>query len=165
METAPGQPGCSPWIFVFASIGDCKAFKVPLLPLSLFLLSLSHPPQFDPRARTCTDVTAGNRNNLSDPRDPGGRLGPQARNGGPDLRNLELYSVGLVPGDILLLFSDGVHDNFDPQNLGKMPTDIGLSYPDWDSVPSDIGIEAKNVRPLLPLPLRLPPFLTFPSAS
>jgi len=113
-------------MFVFISIGDCKAFK------------------YDPRTKQCTDLTAGNRNNLSDPRDPGGRLGPQSKNGGPDLRNLDVLAVSLAVGDIILLFSDGVHDNFDPQNLGKKPGDLGMSYADWDQVPNDIGVEVKN---------------------
>lgn len=57
MEIAPGEPGAPQFVFEFVSVGDCKAFR------------------YDARAKKCTDITVGNRNNLSDPRDPGGRLG------------------------------------------------------------------------------------------
>jgi len=36
----------------------------------------------------------------------------------PDLRNLDLATVGCDVGDLLIVCSDGVHDNFDPQVLG-----------------------------------------------
>ena len=38
----------------------------------------------------------------------------------PDLRNFELFSVGLNAGDLIIVVSDGVHDNFDPQMLGVL---------------------------------------------
>jgi len=37
-----------------------------------------------------------------------------------------------------------VHDNFDPQNLGKSPRDFGMSHDSWDTVPNDLGVEVKN---------------------
>jgi len=127
MEVVPGEPGAPPFVFEFISVGDCKAFK------------------FDQRSRTCVDITVGNRNNLTDPRDPGGRLGPQTRNGGPDLRNLDVYSVPCQIGDIIILCTDGVHDNLDPQILGKNPASIGLAGSEtWEEVSSDIGVDAKN---------------------
>lgn len=126
MEVAPDEPQASPWIFEFISVGDCKAFR------------------YDSRVKKCFDITVGNRNNLSDPRDPGGRLGPQTRQGGPDLRNLELYACPCQAGDIIILCSDGVHDNLDPQNLGKKPSDCELPGDDWAQIPHDIGMAAKT---------------------
>ena len=35
----------------------------------------------------------------------------------PDLRNLSLYYHEFEEGDLLLLMSDGVHDNLDPEVL------------------------------------------------
>jgi len=126
VEIAPGEPGAPQYVFEFVSVGDCKAFR------------------YDSRAKKCLDITVGNRNNLSDPRDPGGRLGPQTRQGGPDLRNLELYACPCQAGDIIILCSDGVHDNLDPQNLGKKPADCELVGDDWSIIPNDIGMTAKN---------------------
>jgi hypothetical protein len=71
-----------------------------------------------------TDITKGNRKNLTDAKDPGGRLGPWQENGGPDLRNLKVYYAECLPNDLLILVSDGIHDNFDPQHLGKQPKDF-----------------------------------------
>jgi hypothetical protein len=39
------------------------------------------------------DVTATNRNEVEDAKDPGGRIGPYIDQGNPDLRNLD----GTVP--------------------------------------------------------------------
>lgn len=61
-------------------------------------------------------MTVGNRMNVDDPRDPGGRLGtwsefirivlrkgPYKGKGDPDLRNLDLLHCGCNDGDILIL--------------------------------------------------------------
>jgi len=55
------DPSLPPWAFVFITIGDCKCFK------------------YDIATETCSDITAGNRMNITDARDPGGRLGPQKK--------------------------------------------------------------------------------------
>lgn len=107
---------------------------------------------------SCSDITDGNRMNLTDPRDPGGRLGPYTRQGGPDLRNFDIFSKVCKTGDILLLCSDGVHDNFDPQHLGsllfssfltdikgKLPRELGIDADTWDDVSEDIGTTVKTV--------------------
>eukprot|EP01089_Gocevia_fonbrunei_P000233 TRINITY_DN1023_c0_g1_i1.p1 TRINITY_DN1023_c0_g1~~TRINITY_DN1023_c0_g1_i1.p1 ORF type:complete len:583 (+),score=107.20 TRINITY_DN1023_c0_g1_i1:142-1749(+) len=102
------------WIFICASVGDCKAFHYS-----------AHTKQF-------TDVTAGNRTNLLDAKDPGGRLGPD-ENGLPaaDLRNLALYFMPCHAEDVIILVSDGVHDNLDPQSLGIPPTVLGMNSDNW----------------------------------
>lgn len=102
------------WAFVCASVGDCKAFL------------------FHAATNTLTEITAGNRGNITDARDCGGRLGPADPEGGtPDLRNLMLYNTLLEEDDIVFVVSDGVHDNFDPQQLGMSPREFGLQYDDW----------------------------------
>lgn len=116
-----------------------------------------------------TEITAGNRQVLSsfdfrnlwqnvyDARDPGGRLGPYVGDGEPDLRNLFLYfrqcEVCVDYGyrihffqenDVILIISDGVHDNLDPQTLGKFPADAGpeyAKYKDWKDFPSESELE------------------------
>jgi hypothetical protein len=78
-------------------------------------------------------LTAGNRHSVTDASDPGGRIGPYIGEGAPDLRNLKLYFVECHAGDIIFLVTDGVHDNFDPQQLGKLPKDISthLESDNW----------------------------------
>lgn len=53
----PLLPNVPKWVYIFATIGDCKVFK------------------YDCQKQECADITIGNRNNIDDPRDPGGRLG------------------------------------------------------------------------------------------
>lgn len=97
------------WGFVCVSLGDCKAFH------------------YSQKTRTFVDITKGNRRNLTDARDPGGRLGPYIEVGQPDLRNLHLYYQLTNPGDLIFLVSDGVHDNLDPQQLGTTPGEADIA--------------------------------------
>jgi hypothetical protein len=114
-------------------VGDCKAFH--------------YAPARNGRSAEVTDITAGNRMNVTDVRDPGGRLGPYLEGGAPDLRNLKLYFMPCEPGDVLLLVSDGVHDNFDPQMLGRLPSEVGLELPSdsWEGEES-VAIELAKDR-------------------
>jgi hypothetical protein len=102
------------------------------------------------------DITAANRQNASDARDSGGRLGPafdfetdDVRELA-DLRNLSLFSMPCDDGDVLILVTDGVHDNLDPQHLGKLPKDMPKSMnlepvSDWSRVDQAKAEQAKNV--------------------
>jgi hypothetical protein len=78
-----------------------------------------------------TDITLGNRSNLTDAKDPGGRLGPYSEKGEPDLRNLGLYLVPCHDDDVIMLVTDGIHDNLDPQHLGILPKELDLEYETW----------------------------------
>lgn len=77
----------SQWRLLALSVGDCKIFH------------------WNSQTRRVTDVTEGNRSNLLDPRDPGGRLGPFLSQGDPDWRNLALYSFPCTPGDMIMAVS------------------------------------------------------------
>lgn len=125
------------WGFVCCSVGDCKAFHYA-------------PARGGGKGGgEVTDITAGNRMNVTDVRDPGGRLGPYLEGGAPDLRNLKLYFMPCEPGDVLLLVSDGVHDNFDPQMLGRLPSEVGLELKDdaWESdAPTGLGGGGESVE-------------------
>jgi len=116
------------WEFVCASVGDCKAFCYANGEIS--------------------DITQGNRQNASDPRDCGGRLGPHLDEGKPDLRNLNLFCASCEEGDIIFVVTDGVHDNLDPQHLGKLPKDMpkefNLHGDRWDDVDQAKATFAKN---------------------
>lgn len=84
-------------VFLCASLGDCKAMH------------------YSTKKGTVQDLTAGNRLNVSNARDPGGRLGPYLDDGGPDLRNFRFYSKICEDDDLIICFTDGVADN-----LGKI---------------------------------------------
>jgi len=110
------------WVWVCVSVGDCKAFH------------------FKAASKVIYDITAGNRRNAHDAKDPGGRLGPYVGEGEPDLRNVSVYFTYCEENDIILVLSDGVHDNLDPHVLGKLPADVApqfAQFPSWDSFPSD----------------------------
>jgi len=92
------------------------------------------------------DITEGNRTNLADARDPGGRLGPHLSGGTPDLRNLDLYFQCCMAGDIIFCVSDGVHDNFDPQQIGKVPLDFNIKCDNWEEAEKQFGEETEEVK-------------------
>jgi len=60
-------------------------------------------------------------------------LGPYVGNGDPDLRNVTIYYTMCEENDLILVLSDGVHDNLDPQVLGKLPKDAGPQYENVDN--------------------------------
>ena len=116
-----------PFAFVCASIGDCKGYS------------------YNPKTDKISEFTIGNRGGI-DARDPGGRLGPTLQDGSPDLRNLKLYCHLCEESDIIILVSDGVHDNIDPRQLGKKPSEIGIIVnPDsWDKVKEEKSNDHDN---------------------
>lgn len=92
------------WALVCASVGDCKCFV------------------WNPTTKTAVDVTLGNRRNLRDASDPGGRIGPFVEpHGHPDLRNLAAYFWPLKPEEVVVAVSDGVHDNLEPECIALTP--------------------------------------------
>jgi len=125
IETDETSNDVPKWVFLCVSIGDCKAFY------------------YDLESQNTIDLTAGNRKNLSDARDPGGRIGPYVAQGDPDLRNLEIYLSPCRENDIIILVSDGVHDNLDPQTLGMSPTQFGFETEDWTNVEYEKGVDVK----------------------
>lgn len=132
------DPDTDEWALVTASVGDCKAFV------------------YMQDADRCVDVTLGNRRNLRDARDPGGRLGDSDGQKQPDLRNLQSYFWPVKRNDLLMLVSDGVHDNLDPESFGKHPKDIASDFtdprlsalaagiPDWDDADQDTTEKLKS---------------------
>eukprot|EP01125_Pyxidicula_operculata_P011840 TRINITY_DN3876_c0_g1_i2.p1 TRINITY_DN3876_c0_g1~~TRINITY_DN3876_c0_g1_i2.p1 ORF type:complete len:291 (+),score=71.37 TRINITY_DN3876_c0_g1_i2:507-1379(+) len=117
----------SDWYFLAIAVGDCKALH------------------WSKRNKCITDLTEGNRMNLTDARDPGGRIGPYLKSGEPDLRNLRIVFSKIQSDDLILILSDGAHDNLDPQTLGKSPKDVGLKdVESWDDVDLDKGTKIKT---------------------
>ena len=98
------------------SIGDCKCFL------------------WERATARVRDITVDNRGNLLDATDPGGRLGPYVDGGQPDTRNLSLFFERCRDGDVLVLCSDGVHDNLDPSSLGVDPGALAPAFAGlgWD---------------------------------
>ena len=107
------------WVFVFASIGDCKAFL------------------WQSKHKRIEELTPDSRNeNFLDASDCGGRVGPYIE-GGPDIRNLQVFMAPCFTGDTIIVCSDGVHDNFDPQMHGLQPKDLNVDREQWeDCTPS-----------------------------
>ncbi|EFA82233.1 protein phosphatase 2C-related protein [Heterostelium album PN500] len=118
-NSAAREPAPSKWGFICASVGDCKAFH------------------YNHTNKKFTDITKNNRGNVDDPKDPGGRLGPYVANGHPDLRNLCLHFLPCQENDIIILLSDGVHDNLDPHTIGVSPRECGMPHDHW----SDMDVE------------------------
>jgi serine/threonine protein phosphatase PrpC len=104
------------WAFVCVNVGDCKAF----------LWSKS--------THQVTDITAGNRLAISDPKDPGGRLGPYIYQGAPDLRNMNFFYTPCALDDLLILCSDGLHDNLDPELNGISPKELAGLVANYQNV-------------------------------
>jgi len=120
----------APFIFVCGTIGDCKAFRICS------------------KTRVCTEITKGNRGSM-DVRDPGGCIG----NIRPDLRNLVLHTILCDEGDIILMMSDGVHDNMTPKAAGLSPSDLNLTVlnNEWGSLKSDLPISGYMEQKILSL--------------
>eukprot|EP01103_Thecamoeba_quadrilineata_P000992 TRINITY_DN1087_c0_g4_i1.p1 TRINITY_DN1087_c0_g4~~TRINITY_DN1087_c0_g4_i1.p1 ORF type:complete len:610 (-),score=107.04 TRINITY_DN1087_c0_g4_i1:171-1967(-) len=107
-------------VLYVASIGDCKAFV------------------WSQNSRTVKDITYSNRDSVLNASDCGGRIGAYL-DGLPDLRNLRLYSCLCEEDDIVIVASDGVYDNCDPQMLGLTPREIGVDANEWSD-----GVENNN---------------------
>ncbi len=108
------QDGLS--LFIFISVGDCKAYCRKA------------------SSGIVVDLSVETRTSAFDAKDPGGRIGPHNPDKMPDLRNLTIDFRVCEAGDIIILVSDGVSDNFDPEYNGLMPLDLGMPESDWKSV-------------------------------
>ncbi len=94
-----------------------------------------------------SDATFANRGNVSDASDPGGRVGPRLEKCMPDLRNLRTFMVPIRPGDVVVLMSDGVHDNFDPETNGLAPSLLSSSVPEgtkWSEMKPEDAVLLKS---------------------
>eukprot|EP01104_Vermistella_antarctica_P005316 TRINITY_DN1579_c0_g1_i1.p1 TRINITY_DN1579_c0_g1~~TRINITY_DN1579_c0_g1_i1.p1 ORF type:complete len:687 (-),score=95.14 TRINITY_DN1579_c0_g1_i1:234-2294(-) len=111
------------WAFISVSVGDCQCFHFNTRTGDVVPSVKDVAGRPDPR-------------NLSD---PGGRLGPsQVHDGGPDLRNFVVSVQECSEGDVFILMSDGVHDNFNPIQRGAIPLDLGiLSASSFDDMSSE----------------------------
>lgn len=101
--------------FVCASVGDCRAFLRRNFTQEVYDL-------------TFASVLAKQR-----PTDPGGCLGNVLDEVQPDMRNFGVYHAFIKPQDTLILCSDGLYDNLDPEFIGKrvmdgLPTDGWFEY-------------------------------------
>eukprot|EP01095_Lingulamoeba_sp_RSL-Kostka_P000267 TRINITY_DN1040_c1_g2_i1.p1 TRINITY_DN1040_c1_g2~~TRINITY_DN1040_c1_g2_i1.p1 ORF type:complete len:528 (-),score=160.83 TRINITY_DN1040_c1_g2_i1:166-1749(-) len=97
------------WSYIYGSVGDCKLYL------------------YSPRYQTFHDMSATNRMYSDSATDCGGRLGPTGKNGdecAPDLRNFRIDYFTCEKDDILILVTDGVHDNLEPMHLGLTPEEI-----------------------------------------
>jgi hypothetical protein len=112
--------------FVAASVGDCKAFR------------------WVHESGVVLEVAGGAGSALRDLSEPGGRLGPCGDAAVPDLRNLRVFFSPLCVGDLVLLVSDGVHDNLDPVVLGLPPSCCGRLETAWEAVPAAVSLSLRE---------------------
>eukprot|EP01103_Thecamoeba_quadrilineata_P014498 TRINITY_DN4338_c0_g1_i1.p1 TRINITY_DN4338_c0_g1~~TRINITY_DN4338_c0_g1_i1.p1 ORF type:complete len:848 (-),score=174.70 TRINITY_DN4338_c0_g1_i1:82-2625(-) len=122
-------PGAPCWVVVCGTVGDCKAFY------------------WSASTQTVRDLTQGNRSDPLNASDCGGRLGPHLEGGRPDLRNFQLFQQRCWEGDLLMLMSDGIHDNLDPQYLGLSPDQVEFSLPKdttWESLAPEVAVQLKS---------------------
>lgn len=116
-------------------VGDCKAL----------IVTENEDGSFETK-----EVLPHRRFNLK-ATDPGGRIGPYCGTTGfdPDLRNLSLVCLPLPTNNRCWIFNmtDGLHDNFNPIELGKYPSelnaDLGLSL-SWNDVSPEMRISMMN---------------------
>jgi len=128
-EDAPEIDQQHDWAFVFGSVGDCKVFL------------------YNPSTASVTDISSVNRTQSLNAADCGGRLGPCDKQGKPDLRNLFVASATVRQGDLILVVSDGMHDNLDPELLGKFPSDLDESIDEgtsWKELPAPLMARIKT---------------------
>jgi len=93
--------------------------------------------------RICLEPTEGSRGEVYLASDPGGSLGPRSHDEKhADLRNLSMFAVKLELGDKVIVCSDGVHDNLDPETLGESPLQYDLEASEWD--PADTKHKKKR---------------------
>ncbi|KAH3758246.1 cyclophilin B [Pelomyxa schiedti] len=120
----------SKWACIVLSIGDCKAFRWSAKEKKVF--EITYSKQVIQLLNNDT-FSSKNRGTL-DPSDPGGRIGPFLVGGAPDLRNLSLYYAPCHKHDIIILLSDGVHDNLEAPSLAVEPGDLIPDFVDknWD---------------------------------
>jgi len=106
------------------------------------------------------DITWGNRANARDATDCGGRIGPYlGKKGDPDFRNKAFHFTPCKEGDFIIIVSDGVYDNFDPEHLGYAPGQLEAkgftsddkeflkllsSFNDWSELPNELCMKAKE---------------------
>ncbi len=119
-EATMGQVSIIGGHAVVSWIGDCKAF----------VISNGNP-------RKCQEISVGSRGNLTDPTDSGGRVSGK-ENEPDDLRSLSVATLMVKPGDQIILMSDGIHDNLNPDNLGITPQMLDpqqfSNVTSWDAV-------------------------------
>ena len=116
------------WLFIYGNVGDCKVFL------------------YSKKSKNVKDVTFNSRYNSLHVADCGGRLGPVCANGGPDMRNFCVSYCTVHVDDLVIVVSDGVHDNLDPQYLGISPKslDIDVLDDDWENVDIDLSNQVKQ---------------------
>ena len=92
------------------SFGDCKTFY----------LKKGEDKTFE-----VNDLTFGSRLKALNPNDPGGRIGFQKRPSRLiDMRNNIIFHQIMNWDDMIMVCSDGVHDNLEPKTRGYRPVEV-----------------------------------------
>ncbi|KAL7719133.1 PPM-type phosphatase domain-containing protein [Entamoeba marina] len=100
------------FVVAYVNVGDCRG---------VVMRSMSN---------ICWELVSGYKPRI-DVTNACGRLGP-TDDDKPDLSNFTCGMSICMSGDNLILMSDGIYDNFDPNVLGKSPQDFGINKNVWD---------------------------------
>jgi len=108
------------WMIIAICVGDCKAFL------------------YSNKEKKVIDlIEKENFDSVSMLKDISGSIGP-SKNGEPNLENLKIVVQACEPDDLLILLTDGVHDNLDPEILGKSPKEFELNHDLWSNVDQEV---------------------------
>ena len=119
-----------PFYLLSVSLGDCKGFLY--------------------RDGLITEVTKDTREDLSNARDPGGKIGLCTQT--PllvDNRNLQYSLTPCSKGDILFFMTDGVVDNLDPERLGLLPNASSSQERILNKIKEAAELEQSELKELL----------------
>lgn len=119
-------------------------------PYYLVAVNLGDSQGFILREGKLLEMTKDTRKDLSNVRDPGGKMGlcsPKPLR--LDDRNMQYSLTPCKPGDMLLFMTDGVLDNLQPERLKLHPK--GSNTPFWiqDQIRKAAGFNAEEMQELL----------------
>lgn len=119
-------------------------------PYQLLTINLGDGQCFSLRENQLTALTQDSRKDLSNLRDPGGKMGlctPTPLK--LDDRNLQFSLTPCQPGDFLVFVTDGVLDNLNPERLGCLPE--GSKTPFWvqEKICDAAGLNLSELQPIL----------------
>lgn len=119
-------------------------------PYYLLSVSLGDSKGYLFRNGSIIEITKDNREDISNARDPGGKIGlctlfPLLI----DNRNLQYSLTPCMSGDLLFFVTDGVADNLDPERLGLLPNAKNSSERILNKIKESAGLDDNELNELL----------------
>eukprot|EP01088_Endostelium_zonatum_P015016 TRINITY_DN3509_c0_g1_i1.p1 TRINITY_DN3509_c0_g1~~TRINITY_DN3509_c0_g1_i1.p1 ORF type:complete len:949 (-),score=233.22 TRINITY_DN3509_c0_g1_i1:67-2913(-) len=117
------------WRMITVGVGDCRAYHLTYhnskngIPIIRDATPERLYSSDEVKNKEAKDAGKARYMNFSD---CGGRIGPLLEGCAPDLRNCAIGICDLREGDLVMIVSDGVYDNLDPQHFGITPDALGI---------------------------------------